>query len=157
MPIRIAVCGGGRPDADDERIAEAVGRHIADADAVLVCGGRTGVMEAAARGAAEAGGLTVGLLPGDEAAQANAYIRLPLPTGMGEARNVLIVRAADAVIAIGGEWGTLSEVALAMKIGRPVVLLGPSALTRELGLETVREPAGAVRRALELASGAVHR
>lgn len=104
-------------------------------------------MEAAARGAVLAGGLTIGILPGEHAEEANPYIAIPLPTGMAEARNVLVVRAADAVIAIGGEWGTLSEVALAGKIGVPVVLLRPR-LARGLGLEYAVTAEDAVRRAL---------
>ncbi|MFW6080180.1 MAG: TIGR00725 family protein [Gemmatimonadota bacterium] len=155
VPIRIGVCGGGTTDRAGADTAEAVGRGIAEAGAVLVCGGRGGIMEAAARGAAEAGGLTFGILPGAEASSANPYIRLPLPTGMGEGRNVLVVRAADAVIAIDGEWGTLSEVALARKIGVPVVLLGGGLAERladRLGLERTDDPARAVTRALELAA-----
>ncbi|MBI4409318.1 MAG: TIGR00725 family protein [Gemmatimonadetes bacterium] len=145
--MRIAVCGGGACGEDDARLAEEVGRRLAEAGAVLVCGGLGGIMEAAARGAAAAGGLTVGLLPGLRGADANPHIRVPLPTGMGEGRNVLVARAADAVIAIGGEWGTLSEVALARKIGVPVVLLRPT-LARALGLEEAGSAEQAVTRAL---------
>jgi uncharacterized protein (TIGR00725 family) len=125
-PVRIAVCGGGAPRADHLPLATEVGARLARAGAVLVCGGLGGVMEAAAGGAAAAGGLTIGILPGHSPDAANPHISLPLPTGMGEMRNVLIVRFAEAVIAIGGEWGTLSEVAFAMKVGRPVVLLRPA-------------------------------
>lgn len=151
-PLRIAVCGAGSPDPALERIAEAVGVRIAHAGAVLVCGGLAGVMEAAARGASTAGGLTVGVLPGTDAAAANAWITLPLPTGVGEARNALIVRFAEAVIAVGGEWGTLSEIALAKRTGVPVVLLAPT-LAAQLGLETASDPDEAVRMALALAAG----
>lgn len=147
QPLRIGVCGGGVAGPEDSALAEEVGRRIGDAGAVLVCGGRTGVMEAAARGAVQAGGLTVGILPGEHAEEANPCIRLPLPTGMGEARNVLVVRASDAVIAIGGEWGTLSEIALAGKIGVPVVLLRPT-LARALALEHAHTAEEAVSRAL---------
>jgi uncharacterized protein (TIGR00725 family) len=124
-PLRIAVCGGGAPDADYLPLATDVGARLARAGAVLVCGGLGGVMEAAAAGASAAGGLTIGILPGHSPDAANPHITLPLPTGMGEMRNVLVVRFAEAVIAVGGEWGTLSEVAFAMKVGRPVILLRP--------------------------------
>jgi hypothetical protein len=123
-PARVAVIGAGSASAEETATAEAVGAALARAGAVVICGGLGGVMEAAARGAAEAGGLTVGILPGSDASGANAWIRLPLATGMGEARNALVVRAAEAVLAIGGEWGTLSEIALARKMGLDVALLG---------------------------------
>jgi hypothetical protein len=152
-PLRIAVCGAGSADAGLERLAETVGEHIAQAGAVLVSGGLGGVMEAAARGAARAGGLTIGVLPGTDAAAANPWIRLPLPTGLGEARNALVVRFADAVIAVGGEWGTLSEIALAMRTGVPVVLLAP-VLAADLGLETAADPDDAVGRAIAHATEA---
>jgi hypothetical protein len=148
---RIAVCGGHGIDDTIVMLAERVGGAIAEANAILICGGLGGVMEAAARGAARAGGLTVGVLPGQLASDANPWIALPLPTGMGEARNALVVRFADAIIAIDGEWGTLSEVALACRMGIPVVLLAPT-LTAGLGLETAAEPDLAVARALALAA-----
>ena len=150
-PLRVAVCGAGISDARLDAVAEEVGRRLAQAGAVLICGGLGGVMAAAARGAAAEGGLTIGFLPGGDAVAANPHIRVPLPTGMGEARNVLVARTAGAVIAIGGEWGTLSEVAFAVKVGVPVVLLHPANLTAQLGLETAATPEAAVRRALELA------
>jgi uncharacterized protein (TIGR00725 family) len=106
---------------------------LAEAGAVVVCGGLGGVMEAACRGAAEAGGLTVGLLPGDNRAAANRWVRVAIPTGMGELRNGLVVRAADVVVAVGGEYGTLSEIALALKIGRPVIGLRSFRVTRPDG------------------------
>lgn len=150
-PTRIAVAGAGAADAALAAAAEEVGRRIAEAGAVLVCGGLGGVMEAAARGCVEAGGLTVGILPGGAAAAANPHITVPLPTGLGEARNILVARAGDALIAIGGAWGTLSEVALARKVGVPVVLLRPG-LTAGLGLTLADTPEEAVRLAL-LAGG----
>jgi len=153
-PLRIAVCGAGECDAALAQEAEAVGRAIAQAGAVLICGGLGGVMEAAARGAASAGGLTIGLLPGARAADANPWIRIPLPTGLGEARNTLIARTADAVVAVGGEWGTLSEVAFARKLGIRVVLLRPAPLTAGLGLEVADTAAEAVERALAYARAA---
>ena len=120
----IAVCGTGEADPETDALAEEVGRLLAQRGAILVCGGLGGVMEAACRGADSAGGLSVGLLPGAERATANEFLDIVLPTGMGEMRNALIVRAADAVIAIGGAWGTLSEIALARKTGTPVIGLG---------------------------------
>lgn len=151
--LRIAVCGAGASSAEVDRIAEAVGRAIGEAGAILICGGHGGVMEAAARGADAAGGLTIGVLPGRDARDASAWIDVPLPTAMGEGRNVLVVRFADAVVAVAGEWGTLSEVALARKIGIPVVLLAPT-LAAALDLETADTPAAAVARALALAAEA---
>lgn len=150
---RIAVCGAGRDEPDVNLLAERVGQGIAAAGAVLVCGGLGGVMEAAARGAARAGGLTIGVLPGRAAAEANPWIALPLPTAMGEGRNVLVVRFADVVIAIGGEWGTLSEIALARKIGIPVVLLAPT-LAGHLGMDEAKTPEDAVRKAVAYAARA---
>jgi uncharacterized protein (TIGR00725 family) len=104
--------------------AEAIGEGIASAGAVLVCGGLGGVMEASARGAKRKGGLTVGILPGDEFCEANPFIDVRVVTGFGHARNVVVVRSSHALIALPGEYGTLSEIALALKIGVPVVGLG---------------------------------
>ncbi len=146
-PVRIAVAGAGTADTELAAVAEAVGRGIAEAGAVLICGGMSGVMEAAARGCAEAGGLTIGILPGGDAGAANAHIRVPLPTGLGEARNVLVARTGDAMVAIGGSWGTLSEVALARKVGVPVVLLRPG-LTEGLELPVAETAEQAVELAL---------
>jgi len=148
-PVRLAVCGAAEADAELQSVAGRLGRAIASAGAVLVCGGLGGVMEAAARGAYETGGLTMGVLPGPDASSANDWIALPLPTGMGEARNTLVVRFADAVIAVGGGWGTLSEIAFARKIGIPVVLLGTSP-AGGMGLESATDPAEAVGLALRL-------
>lgn len=128
-------------------VAERVGRRLAEAGAIVVCGGLGGVMEGAARGAHRAGGLTIGVLPGSDDRNANPYIRVPLPTGMGEGRNLLVARTAQAVIAIGGEWGTLSEVAMARKCGVPVILLRPG-LTAGLDLPIAEDADDAVRRAL---------
>jgi uncharacterized protein (TIGR00725 family) len=121
----IAVVGPGR-DATAAELADAedAGAAVAEAGATLVCGGLGGVMEAACRGARSRGGLTVGILPGDDRDAANGWVAVGLPTGLGEARNVLVVRAAHAVVAVGGGWGTLSEIALALRAGRPVVGVG---------------------------------
>jgi len=117
----IAVCGPGQANDQEVAWAEEVGRLIAQAGTVLVCGGLGGVMDAAARGAESVGGVSVGLLPGEERDEAGPHLTVAVPTGLGEARNALVVRAADAVIAISGEFGTLSEIALALKMGKPVV------------------------------------
>lgn len=123
-PPRVTVVGSGVATDPEVETGRALGRALAERGAAVVCGGRGGVMAAAARGCAEAGGLTVGLLPGVAAKEANPWIALPLATGMGEARNALVVRAGEAVLAVGGGWGTLSEIALARKMGRSVGLLG---------------------------------
>ncbi len=143
----MGVVGAGARDAALEAAAEAVGRALAAAGAVVVCGGATGVMAAAARGAAGAGGLTVGVLPGREPGEANPWIALPLPTGMGEGRNVLVARFSEALVAVGGSWGTLSEIALARKVGRPVILLGDGPVPG-LDLPRAEDPAEAAERAL---------
>jgi uncharacterized protein (TIGR00725 family) len=121
--------------------AESVGRGLAARGAVVVCGGLGGAMEAACRGAKEAGGTTVGLLPGRDRDDANPYVDIAVPTGLGEARNALVVRTADALIAIGRGYGTLSEIALALRTGKRVVGLG----TWEIeGIEPVSSPDEAV-------------
>jgi len=131
MRAYVAVVGAGRASAEESRAAERVGRGLAEAGAVLVCGGLGGVMEAVCRGARSAGGTTIGILPGTDRGAANAYVDLAIPTGLGEIRNALVVRAADALIAVGGEFGTLSEIALALKAGKPVVGLGTWELARD--------------------------
>jgi len=129
--LLIAVIGGSTATPDEEMAAERVGQALAHAGAVLVCGGRGGVMEAACRGANSAGGLTIGILPGTTREQANPYVDIPIVTGMGEARNAIIVRSARAVIAIGGGYGTLSEIALALAFGVPVIGLDTWQIGRE--------------------------
>jgi uncharacterized protein (TIGR00725 family) len=148
----IAVCGAGVASRKLEVIAEETGRHVAEADAVLLCGGLGGVMEAACRGAKSAGGTTVGILPGHRRADANEFVDIAIPTGIGEMRNFLIVRAADAVIAISGEFGTLSEIALAVKMGTPVVGLDTWDLDRR-EIMSAGHPGEAVAKAVELARG----
>ncbi len=120
-PLVIGVIGSGACDARTAEVAERVGAAIARAGAVLVCGGLGGVMEAACRGAVREGGLTVGILPGDDARAANAWVRVPVVTGMGVARNVIVVRSAAALVAVAGGPGTLSEIAYALQFGVPVV------------------------------------
>ena len=129
----VAVCGPDPAPADVAALCESVGRALARAGAILVSGGLGGAMEAAARGAAAEGGTVLGILPGSDRRAANAFVTVSVPTGMGEMRNALVVRAADAVIAVGGEFGTLSEIALALKAGTPVVGLGTWELTKAGG------------------------
>lgn len=123
-PLYLGVVGPGEDSTDDHReVARRVGLLIAQAGHFVVTGGLGGVMAAACEGAREASGLTIGLLPGDRRSDGNDHLSVALPTGLGELRNGLVVRASDAVIAIGGSWGTLSEIALAMRTGVPVVAL----------------------------------
>ncbi len=151
----VAVVGDGRCSADVAALAEAVGRELARRDAVLVCGGLGGVMEAACRGAKAAGGLTVGILPGTSRRDANPYVDVRVVTGMGEARNVLVVQSAQAVIAISGEYGTLSEIAHALKLGIPVVGLNTWELAKggqeRQAIVHAGTPQEAVEKALALA------
>jgi uncharacterized protein (TIGR00725 family) len=154
-PLYVSVIGAGDAGPDELADAEAVGRELARAGAIVVCGGRGGVMEAACRGAAAEGGMSVGLLPDADRSQANPFLAVSLPTGMGELRNGLVARAGDAVIAIGGEFGTLSEIGFALKVGRPVVGLGTWELARGgrpvEAIEVAAGPQDAVARALALA------
>lgn len=122
--IIIGVIGAGRASATGEFVARRVGQLLAEQGAVLVCGGLGGVMEAAARGCAEAGGDVIGILPGTSTMTANPYVTLPIVTNMGHARNVIIAHTAEALIAIEGEYGTLSEMAIGLKLGKTVVQLG---------------------------------
>jgi uncharacterized protein (TIGR00725 family) len=146
----VAVVGGGTCTAAEAAWAVAVGRLVAERGAVLVCGGLGGVMAAAAQGAKQAGGLTIGILPGNDPVAANPHIDVAIATGMGEMRNALIVRAAGAVIAIGGGWGTLAEIALARRSETPVVGLH-DAFSGALDIPRVERPEEAVRWALEQA------
>jgi uncharacterized protein (TIGR00725 family) len=148
----VAVIGAGAASADEERAAEAVGRGLAERGAVVVCGGLGGVMEAACRGAKSAGGTTVGILPGTRRRDANPHVDIALPTGLGELRNGLVVRAADVLIAVGGEFGTLSEIALGLKAGKTVVGLDAWELARSgkpvAAVVRATSPEDAVARAL---------
>ncbi|HUI40080.1 MAG TPA: TIGR00725 family protein [Methanothrix sp.] len=121
--LQIAVVGGGNCSPEVRAQARRLGRLLAEEGHVVLCGGLGGVMEAVCCGAKEAGGLTVGILPGEKEG-ANRYVGIAIATGMGHARNVIIVKSADAVIALPGEHGTLSEIALALKMGKPVISLG---------------------------------
>jgi hypothetical protein len=128
-----------------------VGQKIASAGAILVNGGLGGVMEAASQGAKEKGGTVIGILPGTDRRKANPYVDFPIVTGLGDGRNLLIVRTADAVIALPGEYGTLSEIALALKIGRPVVSLGSWEVSKDI--IKAKTPEEAVELALKYRSG----
>jgi uncharacterized protein (TIGR00725 family) len=121
VTLHIGVVGEGTCSAQTAARAERIGRGIAVAGAVLLCGGLGGVMAAASRGAARAGGTVVGLLPGLQRADANRWVTIAIATGMDQARNVILVRSSDAIIAVGGMYGTLSEIALALKFGTPVI------------------------------------
>ena len=124
MTFVIGVVGSGATEKHHDSLAMEVGSLIARHGAAVVCGGLSGIMEAASRGAVQEGGTTIGILPGSDKEEANPHITFPIPTGMGVARNVLVVKTADALVALPGGPGTLSEIALALNIGKPVVDLG---------------------------------
>jgi uncharacterized protein (TIGR00725 family) len=149
----VGVAGASQPDAHLVALAEALGRRLAEAGATVLCGGGTGVMTAVCRGAREAGGMTVGLLPGADRSGGNPYLTVALPTALGEGRNLLLVRASDALVAVGGGFGTLSEIALALRIGVPVVGLATWGLTLAgkpvTAFPVVESPEEAARLALE--------
>jgi uncharacterized protein (TIGR00725 family) len=154
---QISVIGASEGAEEILRDAESVGRGIAESGAVLVCGGLTGVMEAASKGASEAGGTVLGVLPTLSPADANQYVTHAVATGTGHARNLAVVASGEAVIAIGGEWGTLSEIAYARKLGRPVVAIQSWALRNhagtDLGITEAETPEDAVKLALSAAEG----
>jgi uncharacterized protein (TIGR00725 family) len=133
-------------------LAEEVGRLLAGHGLAVVTGGLGGVMDAASKGAAEAGGLTIGLLPGDSRSEAGPHVAIALPTGLGEMRNALLVRSCDGIVSVGSSWGTLSEVALACRTGVPLVALAGWHLPAVGGPATAATPAGAVQRLLGLIS-----
>jgi len=150
----IAVIGSGDCSAQEARLAEEVGKEIARHGAILVCGGLGGVMAAACKGATLAGGLTIGILPGDSRRSANPYVQIPIVTNLGEARNVIVVKTARAVIAIGGGYGTLSEIGHALKNNIPVVGLNTWQLFRdgipEAAIIMAKDSADAVHKAISL-------
>jgi uncharacterized protein (TIGR00725 family) len=143
----VAVVGASAPRPEDLEHAYAAGRRLAELGAVVVTGGRGGVMEAACRGAREAGGHTIGILPGLDRSDANPYVEFSLPTGLGEMRNGLVARAADALVAIGGAWGTLAEIAFARTAGKPVFGVGSWELGAD-GVVAVASGAEAAERAV---------
>jgi uncharacterized protein (TIGR00725 family) len=152
---QVAVIGPSRcePDSEAAQLGEEVGRRLAQAGVTVVCGGLTGVMEAACRGASEAGGEAIGIVPGHEVSEANPYCTHVVATGIGHARNLAVVSSGEAVIAIGGEWGTLSEIGFARAIDRPVIALQSWTLS---GRERMEDAPGVVlaesaREAVELA------
>ncbi|MGZ4180631.1 MAG: TIGR00725 family protein [Solirubrobacteraceae bacterium] len=139
MTPYVAVVGTGDATPKEADAAEQVGAGLARAGAIVVCGGLGGVMAAACRGAYDAGGMTIAILPGADRRSANDWARVVIPTGMGEMRNALVVRAADAVIAVGGAYGTLSEVALALKTGVPVVGIDTWPIDGVIGVDTAAD------------------
>lgn len=147
--------GGCEQSSELARLAEEVGRRLAGAGATVVCGGTTGVMEAVARGAAELGGTVIGIVPGNSLADANRFCTHVVASGVGHARNLAVVGSGEAVIAIGGEWGTLSEIAFARRLDRPVVALcswslqGRDAMRDAPGVRAVETAAEAVAAALD--------
>jgi uncharacterized protein (TIGR00725 family) len=152
----VAVVGDGVCSAETAEVAAEVGRLLAEKKVTIICGGLGGVMQAVCRGAKGAGGLTVGILPTANRRDANPYVDIPIATGMGQARNVIVVSSAQSVIAISGGYGTLSEIAHALKLGIPVVGLGTWQLTKDdhTGLEVTfaTGPRDAVEKALQLAN-----
>ncbi|MDT4981866.1 MAG: hypothetical protein QOG07_3745 [Pseudonocardiales bacterium] len=156
-PVHVAVAGPGDATPEICTLAREVGRLLAERGAVVVTGGLGGVMAAAAEGAAAAGGMSIGLLPGTDRADGNTHSTVLIPTGLGEGRNVLLVRSADGLVAVGGSWGTLTEIALARRADVPVVCLeGWSVITPDgapLPLETAASPTMAVQRVFELIEG----
>jgi uncharacterized protein (TIGR00725 family) len=145
---QIAVIGSG---AEWIPQAEEVGRLLAERGCVVVCGGRGEVMEAAARGAKEAGGATIGILPGESPNDANRWIDYVVATGTGHARNLAVVASCEAAVAVGGRWGTLSEIAYARLLGRPVVVIEPGWRVDGEGVARAESAAAAVTLALRLA------
>ncbi|HEY0317493.1 MAG TPA: LOG family protein [Solirubrobacterales bacterium] len=158
---QVAVIGAGGCAADSEpaRLAEEVGTRLAEAGVTVVCGGGKGVMQAASRGAAGAGGEVIGIIPGLSLEEANPHCTHVVATGIGHGRNLAVVGSGEAVIAIGGEWGTLSEIGFARVIGRPVIALnswelsGREAMEDAPGVVTAETPEEAVELALQSAGG----
>jgi len=153
----IAVIGGARCSTEEWIVAEAVGRELAKREAILVCGGLTGVMEAACRGATIESGLTIGILPGDDPSTSNPFVQIPIATGVGYARNIAVVKSAQAVIAIDGDYGTLTEIGYALKSNIPVIGLNTWSLSRN-GQEVnhiiqAEDAVDAVEKAISLAKG----
>ena len=156
----IGVIGSSKAEPDVLKLAEEVGNEIARRGAAVVCGGMTGVMEAVCRGARKEGGLTIGIIPSDRKGDANQFVQIPIVTGMGMGRNVMLVKTADIIIAVGGEFGTLSEIAHALNIGKKVIGLRTWKLERAHdkripNLIEVDSPKEAVDLALQLISAQV--
>lgn len=147
--VFIAVIGAGKCSGKLKDLAEKVGKTIAEKGAILICGGLGGVMEAAAKGAKSKKGVTIGILPGDDRKEANPFIDIAIPTGIGEARNLVVIKSADAVIALPGKFGTLSEMAFALKLEKPVISI--SSWNVDEKIERIEDPEKAVARAIDLA------
>lgn len=147
--MRVSIIGGSSASTAQQSVAETVGYELASRDHTIVCGGLTGVMRAVCRGAKRADGLTIGILPGSKRSAANEYVDIPIVTGLGDARNVLVARNGDAVIAIDGAYGTLSEIALALNADIPVVGLDTHDVPGVVAVET---PVAAIEE-IEAASG----
>jgi len=151
----VSVIGGSNPSEEETRLAEEVGRELAKRGVTLICGGLEGVMEAACKGAISQEGTTIGILPGNDRREANAYVKIPIVTGMGYARNAIVAKSAQAVIAIGGSYGTLSEIAYALQNDIPVIGLDTWSISRagveDRSIIAAYSPAEAVEKALALA------
>jgi uncharacterized protein (TIGR00725 family) len=154
----VAVVGGAQCSRDEAKLAEAVGVELAKRKVTLICGGLGGVMAAACKGARSAGGKTVGIVPGNTRDEANSYVDIPIVTGIGEARNVIVVNTAQAVIAIGGKFGTLAEIAYALRSKIPVVGLNTWTLSKNgrlvKSIIAANNPKEAVEKALAAIKGA---
>lgn len=152
----VAVIGGSDCSSSEAELAEAVGRELAKQKAIVVCGGLGGVMEAACRGARAERGITIGILPGDSSQAANPYVQIPIVTSIGYARNVIVVKSAQAVIAVGGSYGTLSEISHALQSNIPVIGLNTWSLSKngqpDNSIIPAKNPAEAVEIALSLAT-----
>ena len=148
----IAVIGGSECSPQEAELAEEVGRELAKQGVILVCGGLGGIMAATCKGASSEGGVTIGILPGGSRQAANPYVQIPIVTNLGEARNVVLVKSAEAVIAIGGGYGTLSEIGHALRNGLPVVGLNTWSLSRndqsDNSIILAQDPAEAVKKAI---------
>lgn len=149
----IGVIGAGQASPALRKIAKLVGQEIARQGATLACGGLAGVMEAACQGAKEEGGLTIGILPGSDKSEANRFVDIPIVTGLSYARNLVLVRTSDAIIAVGGGFGTLSELAFALKLGKPVVAIDSWAVSDKI--ITAKDAVEAVALAVKMAGGGV--
>ena len=152
----IAVIGGEQPSSEEARLAEEVGRELAREGAILVCGGLGGVMKAACKGASSEGGITIGILPGNNPEEANPHVQIPIVTGIGYARNIIVVQTAQAVIAVDGSYGTLSEIAHARQLNIPVIGLKTWVLSnkgqQDDSIIRAENPTDAVKKALDLAT-----
>lgn len=151
----ISVCCAACPSEQEEKLAYEVGKEIGSRGAVLVCGGMGGSMESACRGAKKSGGMTIGILPTYEKESANRWVDIIIPTGLGHARNNLVAATGDAVIGVGGSWGTLSELAIAMRMKKPVVVIGGWTVESESAPGERFRTAGSAKEAVEMVMGEI--